>query len=398
MDDEQPAAAELRRVLLSQPVAHVVGLGRVVHHHEQHRLAAQRRELVAVLLPALDAGREVRLIAHAGHFRRLFGDALGDAFQRPLHDVVDDGLLERVVEYRPRKELPLGVPWRRREVQLRGQAAGRRGVKPADGLVPFALFVVRVVGLVVQHHDGAAAFGDPRQEVFDLLRRRRRLRPQHGRHHVRLVVFRVLPLVHLLDVGQVQRPRGPGPLALRRACSIGESQKIRSSSGITGSADEDPAAAEVGSQPLEDDDVGGDDQEGPGVVVARLGHGVEVLPGDGQRHHLRLAAAGRHLDAVAGEVVVLQELQVRPAGEGFEQPLLPAHLDDLEQVDERFDGVPLGVVVGEAPAVRQAVVGEEPVVRGGGASWPSRRDSRRRSTCSRRRGGRGRRGPSLSSR
>ncbi len=48
--------AELGRVLLLQPVAHVVGLGRVVHHDEQDGLAGERGELVAVFLPALDAG------------------------------------------------------------------------------------------------------------------------------------------------------------------------------------------------------------------------------------------------------------------------------------------------------------------------------------------------------
>ena len=51
---------ELGRVLHPQVVADVVGLGGAVHHDEQDRLLAERRELVAVLPPALDAGREVR--------------------------------------------------------------------------------------------------------------------------------------------------------------------------------------------------------------------------------------------------------------------------------------------------------------------------------------------------
>ena len=43
VDDQQLLAAELGRILLLQPVAHVVGLGRVVHHDEQDRLLAERR-------------------------------------------------------------------------------------------------------------------------------------------------------------------------------------------------------------------------------------------------------------------------------------------------------------------------------------------------------------------
>ena len=44
------------------------------------------------------------------------------------------------------------------------------------------------------------------------------------------------------------------------------------------------------------------------------------------------------------------------------QRLLPADLGDLVEVDQRFDGVALGVVVRELAAVGEAVVGEEPVV------------------------------------
>ena len=123
---------------------------------------------------------------------------------------------------------------------------------------------------------------------------------------------------------------------------------MRSSSGMIGSRWKIRPPLEVRSQPLEHDDVRGDDQERLGVVVSRLGHGVEVLPGDRQGHHLGLAAAGRHLDAVAGEVVVLKQLQVLPGREGLDQALLTADLGDLEEVDQGLDGVLLEIVVLES--------------------------------------------------
>ena len=131
---------------------------------------------------------------------------------------------------------------------------------------------------------------------------------------------------------------------------------------MTGSRWKNAPGLEVGTQTLEDDNVWGDDQERPGVVVAALGHSVEILPGDDQAHHLGLAAPSGHFDAVAGEVVVLQQLQVLPAGESLQQALLPPHPRHLIQVDERFDGVLLRVVVGEAAAVGQTVMGVEPPV------------------------------------
>ena len=70
-----------------------------------------------------------------------------DAFQRALHDVVDDRLLERVVVDRPREEPPLAVARRGREIELRGEPSGELFVEPADDLVPFAVLIMRVVAL-----------------------------------------------------------------------------------------------------------------------------------------------------------------------------------------------------------------------------------------------------------
>jgi len=66
MDDQQLLAAELRRVLPPQPVAHLVGFVGAVYHHEEHGSLAERLELVAILLPALNTGCQIRLIPRAG--------------------------------------------------------------------------------------------------------------------------------------------------------------------------------------------------------------------------------------------------------------------------------------------------------------------------------------------
>ncbi len=66
VDDEEPVAPELVRVLVLQIVADVVCLVGVVHHDEEDRLLAQGPQLLPVLPPALHARREVRLVAGAG--------------------------------------------------------------------------------------------------------------------------------------------------------------------------------------------------------------------------------------------------------------------------------------------------------------------------------------------
>ena len=72
VDDEELRFAavgrpELLRVLHAQVVADVIGLGGAVEHDEEDRLLAEWLELVAVLAPALDAGREVALVLDARH-------------------------------------------------------------------------------------------------------------------------------------------------------------------------------------------------------------------------------------------------------------------------------------------------------------------------------------------
>ena len=352
VDDEQPVAAELGRVLSLEPVANVVGLGRVVHHDEQDRLLAERGELLAVFLPALDAGREVGLIARTGDFGLLFADALGDALQRSLHDAVEDRLLERVVEDGPREKLSLRVPRRGREIELRGQPAGHVGVQ--------------IGGSSRSTRSPRRGCGGPRRSARTTGPPRAAMRGTKSSNSCELAggfgpsiavitsgssSAGVGPLVQLLDVGQVERAERAGPFALAAHVAL----KVPEDAQFVGDhrvGAEDAAALEIGPQSLEDDDVRRDQQKRLGEVVAALGDGVEVLPGDRQAHHLGLAAAGRHLDAVAGEVVVLEQLQVLAVRERLDQVLLPADLGDLVELDERFDGVALGIVVFELAARR----------------------------------------------
>ena len=115
-------------------------------------------------------------------------------------------------------------------------------------------------------------------------------------------------------------------------------------------------------QPLEHDDIGRNQQKAAGVgaggvpriarrIVARrisgrfrgrcavrfpvrFVDGVEVAPDHRQRHHHRLAAAGGHLHAVAGETAVLQQPHLRVADERLQQrPIVPQppHFIDINQ-------------------------------------------------------------------
>ena len=188
-----------------------------------------------------------------------------------------------------------------------------------------------------------------------------RHRPEHVGHGVRLVgIGGPGALVELLDVREVERALRAGPLrvAAHVEVHLPEDAQLRRDDGV---GPEDAPAAEVGAQPLEHDDVRGDDEERLGVVVAALGDSVEVLPGDGERHDLRLAAAGRHLDGVAGEVVVLQDVDARHLGEPLDEVPVPADLLDLVEPDERLDRLALrGVVLERAghPGSRWSVANQ----------------------------------------
>ncbi len=97
------------------------------------------------------------MVTNAGDFGFLLRDALGDAFERTLDNVVEDCLFQRVVVDGPGEELALGVAGRGGEIELgaplrRALAAWSRRMH----LVPLAFLVVRVVGFVVDDGDRAA--------------------------------------------------------------------------------------------------------------------------------------------------------------------------------------------------------------------------------------------------
>ena len=171
-----------------------------------------------------------------------------------------------------------------------------------------------------------------------------------------------LALVELLHVRQIKRAERACPLAFAAHVALEvapEDFHFRRHDRIGA---ENATAFEIRPQALEHDHVRRDQEKRFGKVVARLRHRVEELPGNGQRHDLGLAAAGRHLHGVAGEVVVLQQAQIATRGEGLDQALVPPHLGDLVEIDQRLDRFALEIVIGELAAVRQPMIGVEPVV------------------------------------
>ena len=164
------------------------------------------------------------------------------------------------------------------------------------------------MGFIVGDEDRPPAGDDALIEVVRLHGLRRWPRAQHGGHDVRLTVVLgcVVAFVKLLDVGEVDRTLRAGALSVPAHVGfhIPIQLQLRRDDRV---CPEDAATAKVELEPLEHDHVGRDDQAGLGVLGVVLQHRVEVLPGDSKAHHLGLAAAGRHLEAVAGEIVVLEQ-------------------------------------------------------------------------------------------
>ena len=218
------------------------------------------------------------------------------------------------------------------------------------------------MGLVIEDRRRPAPGDDPGDEVLDLLDSPcGRPRPQDGRHHVRLLVVGLRALVELVDVRQVQRAQGSAPLAFPThvTLEVPEDPQVVGDDRVDM---EDAASLEVRPEPFEHDDVRGEHQERPGEVVAGLGQGVEVLPGDRQGHDLGLAAARGHLDAITREFIVLEQREILPGRERLDQLLLAPDPGHLVEVDQGFHGMLLEIVILEPASVGEAVVGMEPPV------------------------------------
>ncbi len=124
-------------------------------------------------------------------------------------------------------------------------------------------------------------------------------------------------------------------------------------------------AFKIGAQSVEHNDIRRENQKRFGIFGGVAAHGVRKLPDDAERHDKRFAAAGRHFDAIAGEVVLREpgEAQVGVEyGVSFQQVGATAHLRDFVEIDQRFDGLALRVVIAKQAGQRQAVLGLKPEV------------------------------------
>src|SRR5436309_15943323 len=109
-------------------------------------------------------------------------------------------------------------------------------MQPLDDGVPFATFIMRVVGLVVDDQQVAGAAGDSFGKIHLLLLLRGRLRAEHGSYRVRFIVLRALSsFVKLMNVGQEENPFGMRSLPLPRMTQS-KSQKMSNSFGRMGSS------------------------------------------------------------------------------------------------------------------------------------------------------------------
>src|SRR5208283_5260858 len=84
-------------------------------------------------------------------------------------------------------------------------------------------------------------------------------------------------------------------------------------SGDYGASAKDASTTEVLLQSLENNHVGGKNQEGLGVILGdfiSFSCGVEELPCDSDSHHFCLATSCRHLNAIASELIVRRKSQV----------------------------------------------------------------------------------------
>ena len=386
----QPVAAEVIGVGGLQVGAHRVGIGGAFQHCEQHRLFAQRRQLLAVLPPAVDRRRDVGAIAHRRLIRRHLAGARQLPPDRLLHYAVPDGIPQRVIVNHPRKQGAIVETGRGRKIHLRHKVGGAHPLAQTPyRLVPRRALLVRMVRLIIDDQHRGAAPRNPVVKIIPLGGGIAGRRPQNGgngpRHTGRPPppAGRRRRIVKLLNVSQIHRAGGGhiGPVAphikAHPAPLVGVLRRHHRIAAERG------AAGKIALQPLKHNHIGRDNQK-PGRVTGalRFVDRVQVTPRYRQRHHHRLAAAGGHLDAVAGKVPVLQQPRLRVRQKGLQQRAVVPRLLHFPGVNQRLHRRPLRRIEGEPPPVHRVVGVKPPAqqptgsVRGarvvGGAPFPHR--------------------------
>src|SRR6266576_5621945 len=139
-------------------------------------------------------------------------------------------------------------------------------MQPLDDGVPFATFIMRVVGLVVNDQQATGTAGDSFGKIHLLLLLRGRLRAEHGSYRVRFIVLRALSsFVKLMNVGEEEnsfRMRSL-PFAPHNAIEVPENVELFRTDGVFA---ENFPGGEVRFKAFQYDYVGGDDQKRFGIV------------------------------------------------------------------------------------------------------------------------------------
>ncbi len=170
------------------------------------------------------------------------------------------------------------------------------------------------------------------------------------------VVFRAIELMDIRQVERTARVDRRGGIAANDLHLEFRPPFFRDAGVVL----ENAAIAEVVREPFVDDDIRGDQQKvrrHRGVGFAEF---VEVGPDDGEAHHLRLAAARRHLRGVAGEKVVGGDVGARRAVRQDGEIAQAARAVNFVAEDKRFDRFPLGEVPAPRQTADQMLLGEPP--------------------------------------
>ncbi len=186
-------------------------------------------------------------------------------------------------------------------------------MQPANDLVPLALFIMGVMGLIIEHQELSAPLRKHLAKTHQFAAEiALRLGAKHLGHDIRLTIAVVLALcaiVKLLDIGQKKHPLGwrAFRLSAHNTVELPEDSELAGDKRVRA---KHPTAFKIAFQPLKDDHIGREDQKRLRVVVIILAYRVEVLPDNRQRHHFGLAAAGRHLGTVARELIIARQVQI----------------------------------------------------------------------------------------